>query len=239
MVIINNDNFILKKHKYPKNIHLIRCGSDKDSDIVLEKYSINTSNLTSNISIKTKQGKIIFTSKILGKHFAESMCLVAGCALYLNIPIANLKTVFSNFKTYQNRGGIIEKKNITIFNYSYNANPTSMQANLNIFKDIKGKNKIIILGDMLELNTKKEYFYHKDIYKRCLSITSNICIFTDIFKKVVQNENFPFLINGNTIETVVSKIINFIDPKKKYFIFVQGSNDTKISKIIDQIMFKN
>lgn len=236
VVIINNDDPILSKYKYPKKIQLIRCGSKSNSDVILDKIILDSQNLTSTISIKTNKGNINFKSKLLGKHMAETMCLVTGCALHLNVPIQNIKQVLENFTPYSERGGLLKKKNKTIFNYSYNANPNSMKANLDVFSQVKGKNKIIIIGDMLELNEKKEYLYHKNIYKQCLTITNNICIFTKNFKLVSHYENYPFLIRGNNLKDMIKKVSNFFSDKKQdYYIFIQGSNGTKINKITEII----
>ena len=232
VVIINNDDPILHTYNYPKNIHVIRCGSNLDSDVILQKYTFNHLTLTSNISIKTKKGVISFTTTVIGKHLSKLMCLVTACCLYLNVPLEKLPHIFQNFKYCENRGNIIKKNKITIFNYSYNANPTSFEANLLLFKEIKHKNKIIIIGDMLKINKQNEYFHHKEIYKKCLQITKNICIFTEVFKQIVVNEDLPYLFMENNIDSLGVQVSNYIKLSKNCAIFIQGSNNTNINKIL-------
>lgn len=232
-IIIDNDNELLKNFNYQKNITVIRCGSDLKSDVILKHYKFNSCNLTSNISIQTKKGTISFTTKIIGRHFAKLICLVTACCLHLNIELEKLIKIFEKYEHCCNRGNIIKKNEMIIFNYSYNCNPSSIEQNLILFNDINSENKIIVLGDMLELNKEKEYFYHKDIYRKCLNITTNICVYTKIFKNLVINEKLDHLFMEDDLKKIGLLIKNYVNKnKKKYFIFIQGSNTTNIDEIL-------
>ena len=61
-----------------------------------------------------------------------------------------------NFKATSMRLEFIKKDNFTIINDSYNANPDSMKAALNVLKNYSGKRKIAILGTMGELGSHAE-----------------------------------------------------------------------------------
>ena len=57
----------------------------------------------------------------------------------------------------------LSQKNISVFDDSYNANPTSMQAGIYSFiKDTQGKRRIAVLGDMLELGVNSP-FWHRQL----------------------------------------------------------------------------
>ena len=51
-----------------------------------------------------------------------------------------------------------EKKNITVIDDCYNANPVSMKASLDVLRDAKG-HKVAILGDMGELGENEEQMH--------------------------------------------------------------------------------
>ena len=57
----------------------------------------------------------------------------------------------SEFQPNNNRSQVLEIGSNTIILDAYNANPSSMQVALKSFEAMKGKRKIVILGDMFEL----------------------------------------------------------------------------------------
>ena len=70
---------------------------------------------------------------------------------YFKVPPLKIKAAIENYVPSNNRSQIIQRDGNTFILDAYNANPTSMKNVLDYFKSYPAKNKIAILGDMLEL----------------------------------------------------------------------------------------
>ena len=84
----------------------------------------------------------------IGKHFG--------------IADDKIKTSIENYTPSNNRSEIIETQYNTLILDAYNANPSSMKAMLTSFAKQDFKNKLCVLGDMLEMGETSLY-EHKAI----------------------------------------------------------------------------
>ena len=75
----------------------------------------------------------------------------------------------NNFQTEENRSEVFEYQGNTIYLDAYNANPTSMIAAIDNFNKEIEDNKIIILGDMLELGD-----FSKDEHEKIIDYLSKM-----------------------------------------------------------------
>ncbi len=65
----------------------------------------------------------------------------------------DIKDAIESYIPTNQRSQLIKTENNNIFADNYNANPTSMSAALKSFENIDAQNKVLILGDMLELGS--------------------------------------------------------------------------------------
>ena len=243
-LIINNDDIILSNFKYQDNIKIIRCGTKPTDDIQLISYYMNNDNMTSNLEIKINNNcsnNYLIKIKMngLGKYNALNMCIAIGCTLSLSIPVTVIRNKLNNFIFYENRGEIIcnntRSYNIFLYNYSYNCAFTSIINNLDEFNKIKSSNRIIILGDMMELDNP--LYYHDKILSTCINITlnNNILVYsTNYYKYTIYRK--PELYKGMHIFDNINNIINMLDFIIKanncdIYIFVQGSNNSRLYQV--------
>ena len=94
----------------------------------------------------------IFESKLTGKYNALNIAAAVSIGLYFKVPVKDIQEAIAEYTPQNNRSQIIEKNSNTILMDAYNANPTSMLAALENFSEMKtNKDKVVILGDMLEV----------------------------------------------------------------------------------------
>ena len=124
----------------------------------------------------------------------------------------------------------IFKKIFFLLDESYNANPHSMRLAINHFNSINNKKtqKILLLGDMLELG-KKAKFFHKNLAKYINN--SNIDkVFVigkyilETYKLIKKNKKGKIL---NTISDISSVIKNYINDND--VVMIKGSNATGLN----------
>ena len=91
-------------------------------------------------------------------------------ALVAKIKPQKIQEALLNFSNISGRYSVIDLNGITIIDDTYNANPDSMKSGLeSISKGFKSKEKILVLGDMLELGSESQTA-HCNVGKLCAEL---------------------------------------------------------------------
>ncbi|WP_226665759.1 UDP-N-acetylmuramoyl-tripeptide--D-alanyl-D-alanine ligase [Microbulbifer aggregans] len=100
--------------------------------------------------------------KLLGEHNVHNALVAAGCAYAAGVPVKEIATGLS---ALQGVGGRLQIHagiaGATVIDDSYNANPGSVAAAIELLAQRRGK-KILVLGDMAELGPEADQA-HKDM----------------------------------------------------------------------------
>ena len=109
--------------------------------------------------VKIRFENEIVVTQLVGSYNFTNCCAAILMGKYFNVVTDNIRHALENYVPANNRSQILEKNGYRIILDAYNANPTSMAAALENFKDIDGAYKIAILGDMFELgeSAKEEH----------------------------------------------------------------------------------
>jgi len=100
--------------------------------------------------------KIAITSQLIGNYNAENIMAAVSVGNYFGVEPEKIALAVQKYKPDNNRSQIIKTKNNSIILDAYNANPTSMLVSLENFASLKADNKMVIIGDMLELGKDAE-----------------------------------------------------------------------------------
>lgn len=125
--------------------------------------------------VKVQFKNVIIESKLIGKYNYNNIAVAVAVGNHFNVPETDIKDAIENYTPVNNRSQIIQKGTNKIILDAYNANPSSMQAALENFAQLKDENKVVFLGDMFELgkDSKEE---HEKIAKLAVS-----CNFSKVF----------------------------------------------------------
>ncbi len=180
-------------------------------------------NITPLISIKYKN--LIIKSQLIGEFQFNNILLAICIGNYFNVSNKNIKVSIENYIPTNNRSQLLKTKSNTLILDAYNANPSSMKAMLNSFANQKYKNKLCILGDMLELgrSSKKEHMAIIDL----VNDLKLDCLFVgEIFNNLTKN-SFK-----NKVD-----LIRHIQLKKihKKTILLKGSRGIELEKLIKNL----
>ena len=216
-LIVNGDN------KYLKKTNGYKCGVNYTNDLIA--YNINTYDnyLTFNIST-CKEYLVKFNTNAV--EYIPMILESIKVGLMYNIDINDIIKCIEDYKPYSKRLNEIKLDNYTVIDDSYNASYESMKCGLNVLSKYKG-NKIIILGDMLELG-KYSTKYHKKLNKVLNKIDNKIVLTVGSYTKYIKGMHF----DSN------KDIINYLDNLdiSNTTIFVKGSNSMKLSEIVDYLI---
>ncbi len=143
---INMDNDLLVKQA----INLEQLSYGNTADVQLQgKPESSTYYLT--VKVLFPKGWLYLKSKLIGSYNFENILAAARVGLYFGVDPLLIQKGIENYQPSNNRSQLIQKGSNRIIMDAYNANPTSMMASLKNFAEIKNSQKMLILGDMLEL----------------------------------------------------------------------------------------
>lgn len=111
--------------------------------------------------VKVQFKNVIIESKLIGKYNYNNIAVAVAVGNHFNVPETDIKNAIENYTPVNNRSQIIQKGSNKIILDAYNANPSSMQAALENFAQLKDENKVVFLGDMFELGKDSETEHEK------------------------------------------------------------------------------
>lgn len=111
--------------------------------------------------VKVEFKNAIIESQLIGKYNYNNIAVAVAVGNYFNISETDIKNAIENYFPANNRSQIIQKGTNKIILDAYNANPSSMQAALENFAQLKDKNKVVFLGDMFELGKDSNLEHQK------------------------------------------------------------------------------
>ena len=136
--------------------------------------------------LSVKYNNEIINSHLIGDFQFSNIMLAISIGKYFNVSTQNIKRSIENYIPTNNRSQLVKTKTNTLILDAYNANPSSMKAMINSFANQQYKNKLCILGDMLELGRESEK-EHLDIIKLTNQLDLD-CIFVgEIFNSLTEN----------------------------------------------------
>lgn len=92
-----------------------------------------------------------YKSHLTGLYNFQNIVAAIRIGQYFGIETKVACQAVADYEPNNNRSQFIEKGSNSILMDAYNANPSSMSAAITYFNDLKGDNKVVILGDMFEL----------------------------------------------------------------------------------------
>ena len=192
--VINNDNDLLHKWYLENNQYqVVTYGINNDSLNMAENIEYNETG--SKFVLKPDDEQI--DVPVGGEAFVYNSLAAISVGKLLNIPLAEIKEGIKKFELSKMRLDIQKtEQGYIIINDCYNANYDSMKSAIEYLKNIEGKRKIAVLGDMLELGE-----YSKELHEKVgLEVAKNkIDILITVGKEA---ENIARIAKDNGIEHV-------------------------------------
>lgn len=121
--------------------------------------TIHSATQTQNVTLHTPKGDVDVSLPLLGKHNVQNALAAAAATLAAGISLDAIKAGLENSQPAQGRLQLHTLPNgVKIIDDTYNANPFSLQAAVNILAGFEGK-KILVLGDMKELGSEAKMLH--------------------------------------------------------------------------------
>ncbi len=110
----------------------------------------------------TPAGSIGYTLRIAGRHNVKNSLAAMACALAAGVPLAAIAQGLATFEPVKGRSRAlslqIDGRTLTLVDDSYNANPDSVQAAIDVLAALPAP-RLLVLGDMGEVGTQGPRFH--------------------------------------------------------------------------------
>jgi len=114
------------------------------------------------VAAETPQGPLFFSLKIAGRHNVKNALAATACALGAGVPLTEISAGLTAFVPVKGRSRAlsvtIDGRDITLIDDSYNANPDSVRAAIDVLADLPGP-RLLVLGDMGEVGDQGPEFH--------------------------------------------------------------------------------
>jgi UDP-N-acetylmuramoyl-tripeptide--D-alanyl-D-alanine ligase len=183
-----------------------------------------------------KDNNLLIELNIVGKHNVYNALAAAVVGMDFFVSPKNIQKALRSFTPSSKRMELVDIQGIKILNDCYNSNPDSVRVALESFGSYKvSGNKIVILGDMLELGKQKDV-EHRNIGKLILEHGfETVLLYGPLSKNTFTALKNKINIIGhykNKID-LVKRLKDIV--KKGDAILIKGSRGMKMETIIQDI----
>ena len=229
-----------------RKLKSVTFGSNENAEISIKNISHLKNKSYGSLLIKNK----VFTNfsiGALGSHQLKNCLAALAVILSYDLSLEKALKELKDWVPRDGRGNFLDVnlkyklKNIRIrvIDESYNSNPTSLNASLEILKSVqfdtkKSSRKIAILGDMLELGVKEKEF-HRDIANNSniFSFDTVHCVgslMKELYLELPQEKKGLLVSNPSDL---LSHIL--INAEDRDIYLIKGSNSIGLSFIANKL----
>lgn len=224
-IFIHHDNPYLKDIAW--GLNQIPYGSEKDLYV--------NGHVTGNspfLAFEWRAGKeeqcYQVQTQLIGEYNFSNALAAVTIGRFFGVGADKINKALSEYSPQNNRSQLKKTSDNTLIIDAYNANPTSMMAAIENFRDMSAENKMLILGDMRELGKEsaEEHQNIVDSLEKCK------------FEKVILvGELFAATRHSYPTYTSVAALINYLkeNKPKKSTILIKGSNGIKLSTTVEYL----
>ena len=219
LVFTNNDDSLLQQLSV--NLGKYTYGRTNANCIA------NLQSSTPSIQLEWKQSKINAT--LYGEYNFYNILLSICVGEYFEVPKEKIITGIETYVSSNNRSQLIETNEHTIYLDAYNANPSSMNVAITSFSSNDSKNKVMILGDMLELGeiSKAE---HQNIINTAHQLNIKTYFVGNEFLNSENKLNHTYF---NNSDDLISYLKN--NPLPSSSILIKGSRGIRLEKVAEYL----
>ena len=249
IAILNHDMPLFDRvykaaQKHAKKILTFSAQDNSNASAVLINHTPQTledDTQTNFISAKIFDEPISYTLPAAGSHMAQNSLAVLLGVDALGVDVKSASEALSSFQAPQGRGArqVLpwDGGTITLLDESYNANPTSMRAALDVLAQIPvqhGARKIAVVGDMKELGDFEKQ-YHRALAHELIAHKID-CVFCVGDAMAVCFENLPSAHQGfytQKVEAMVEPLLSVL--KAGDCVMIKGSNSMRMATLVKAI----
>ena len=191
-----------------------------NSEFVEFKWNIKSESLDNQPLVKTH---------MFGQYNFINLLCAACIGNYFGVKETDINDALASYMPEMNRSQVKKTESNTLILDAYNANPSSMSLAIDNFNKQVFENKIVILGDMLELGEYSEQ-EHEKIIKQIENCTFKTVVFVGIQFFRLKNKFNRYYFYENIEDFKKDDTTNRISGSN---ILIKGSRGIQLEKIVN------
>jgi UDP-N-acetylmuramoyl-tripeptide--D-alanyl-D-alanine ligase len=165
---------------------------------------------------------------LIGRYNFENVLAAVCIGNYFNVSAADINEAVKSYVPSNNRSQIVKKGTNTLILDAYNANPTSMSAAIENFSETSAENKMLILGDMLELGA-----HAADEHKNIIDLLKEkkfeqVVLVGPVFAKTYKGSKFKTFTETEEAAKFLKK-----QKLKNTHVLIKGSRGIKLETVAE------
>ncbi|MES2763559.1 MAG: UDP-N-acetylmuramoyl-tripeptide--D-alanyl-D-alanine ligase [Bacteroidota bacterium] len=221
--ILNELSSDLEKIYYGENIEFDVYGKlFINSEYVEFKWNVKNNGLVSQPLVKTH---------MFGQYnFINTLC--AACiGNYFGVIETDINNALESYMPEMNRSQVMRTELNTLILDAYNANPSSMSLAIDNFEKQNFKNKVIILGDMLELGEYSDSEHQKIMDQLSKNSVNNVMLVgVQFFKLKKMFPHYHFFTNVQELSEYITEY-KIADST----VLIKGSRGIQLEKTVNSL----
>ena len=238
-----------------QNLHnkgrVIKYGFSETSDVLAENYSVAPIELESGVTSEIEYGMridLVYKSErskaslkgMIGRPAAYAVLSAISVALAMKIPMSRIFQALSELKPQPGRLRIIAGiKHTLLIDDSYNASPESIAEALRLLTQVRGRRKIAVLGDMLELGQATEQL-HRTVGKLAADLQVDLLFTVGLRAKFIAEEARLAGIAKTKVKEFESVFEAGLELQNRLkegdVVLIKGSQGIRMEKIVEEVM---
>jgi UDP-N-acetylmuramoyl-tripeptide--D-alanyl-D-alanine ligase len=218
-----------------KNSSVISFGFNPKASVFAKDIEVNLADHVSSFTLVLPDSSTNIKLPALGKHNIMNACAAASVMHSLSMPIKSIKLGLEAPLSVPGRLNFLKGiRNHCVIDDSYNANPTSTNAAIDLLATMKDY-KCLVMGDMKELGKDSIEMHSLVGIKAKESRIDELLAIGDMTKYSVEE----FGGNGywfKTINELLCHLHKLIEDTPKMNILVKGSRSMRMDKVIKEII---
>ena len=220
IIFVNGDDNLLMNlsTNIPRNIYSEHVNSN-----------CKAKSLKSDTFLKVEWNNVQLASKLVGNYNFYNILAAICLGVYFNVNDKDIISAIEEYEPENKRSQFLETKNNKLIIDAYNANPSSMHLSIENFSHIQAQNKVLILGDMLELG-KSSYEEHGKIVSLVQKLKfDNVFFIGNDFGQFLNKTTNPYI-----FFKTVSELNIYIKNKSfnNHFILLKASRGIRLEEAI-------
>jgi UDP-N-acetylmuramoyl-tripeptide--D-alanyl-D-alanine ligase len=224
-VIVNNEDELLINY-VGEDIEKFTYGSFEAD--VIGKVVRQTPSLEMELSLEENAPNMVKTN-LLGAYNQNNILAAACVGKIFKVSNENIEQSIANYLPTNNRSQLVTTSKNTVIADCYNANPTSTMESLISFNQIESSQKLVILGDMLELGSASEV-EHQTI----VDYLENTSLKAILVGTCYQKTNSGFTTFKDTLELIPFLKQNGLENS---LVLLKGSRGIKLEMLLKENIF--
>ena len=163
-------------------------------------------------------------TKMIGNYNFYNFLAAICIGDHFNVEAHHISEAIVQYTPNNKRSQVLETDRNTLIVDCYNANPTSMKLALESFIQFKHHQKIVILGDMLELGAES-VSEHQNILKFCNENKLELITVGPIFKRINSKNSY------NNVLEIKKDLLEI----KGCSVLLKGSRGIKLEELIERL----